>query len=65
MSKVTSQYPRDLPVRPSPQLCALRPELAGASGKITEVEGDKVVVAWEGHEKPYRVSFDLLEKGSQ
>lgn len=52
------------PVEPVEMLCDLRPELAGACGKIVRIEGDEALVEFTGRPRLYRVSSTLLRKGT-
>lgn len=49
----------------TPALCRERPELAGAKGRVEELDGKEVIVAFEGQARRYRVSAHLLEKGTR
>lgn len=48
-------------VHPTDELVALRPELAGGSGKVEQCEGDEVLVDFHGLRR-YRVSANLVNR---
>jgi hypothetical protein len=60
--RTTLFSPGDL-VLPGSDLCNIRPELVGESGKIEEAEGDEVLVQWDGLTRLYRVMANMLEMG--
>jgi len=58
---MTPQFQDGDLVHPTEELVALRPELAGGSGKVECCEGDEIVVDFVGRRR-YRVSANLVSR---